>query len=147
MLDELPKILVKLAEFPVLKSVITFVLMFTSFMLGDLYDVEIIAVSMLLTIDFVTGVIGAVYAGESIKSRRMANSVVKALVYYLAISAGKFLDQSIPGEFVQYSTIGFVAVTEFISIIENIGKMGFKTPKALVANLREKYESRNTKTD
>lgn len=139
MMDIFSKVILKLVEVPILKSAVVFLLTFLAFMLGDLYNAEIIGVAMLMVIDFITGLIASKYEGSPIKSRAMSRSVVKALVYYLAIAAGKFLDQSIPGEFVQYSTIGFVAATEFISIMENIGRMGFTTPNKLLNRIKEEY--------
>lgn len=136
------KIILKLVEIPLLKVVIAFALTFASFMLGDLYTTEVIAVVMLMVFDFVTGIAATVFEGNAIRSKRMAHSVVKCVVYFMAISAGKFLDASLPGEFAQYATIGFVATTEFISILENIGRMGFQTPKKLLNQLRENLTSK-----
>lgn len=133
------KVFSKLIELPLIKGGVSFLLTFGAFMVGNVYNAEILAVVMLMVIDTVTGVSATLVEGKPVSSRRFAHSVVKAVIYFLAISAGKFLDTSVPGEFVQYSTIGFVASTEFISILENIGRMGFKTPKTIVKNLRRKF--------
>lgn len=137
--DMLQKVIAKLFELPLIKGGASFVLTFAAFMVGNIYNAEIIAVAMLMVIDAVTGVGATLIEKKAVTSRRFAHSVVKALVYFLAISAGKFLDTSVPGDLVQYSTIGFVAVTEFISILENIGRMGFRTPQIVLNSLKEKY--------
>lgn len=142
MLDIFSKTILHLAEVPGLKGVLAFGLTFLSFMLGTVYNEAVLATAMLLIIDAVTGMIAArFFEKQQITSKRFSHSVVKALVYFLAISASKFLDQTIPGDLVQYSTISFVAGTEFISILENIGRMGIKTPKKLLNTLKEKFES------
>lgn len=133
------KVFAKLFELPLIKGGASFVLTLSSFMVGNLYNAEIIAVAMLMVIDSLTGVGATLIEKKAVTSKRFAHSVIKAVVYFLAISASKFLDTSVPGDFVQYSTIGFVAVTEFISILENIGRMGFKTPQLILNNLKEKY--------
>lgn len=133
-------VIAKLFSIPIWKAFSIFVLTFVSFMLGNVYNMEVLGVVMLMFIDFVTGIIATKYEGRPITSRRMSHSVVKCIVYFLAISAGKFLDQTIPGEIVQYATISFVAVTEFTSIMENIGRMGFETPQKILNVLKDKYQ-------
>lgn len=133
-------ILVRLFENFDVKLFVTGVLSVTSFLIGDLYTDAVLAVIMLLIFDTCTGVLAAYIEKQVITSKRFGSSVLKSILYLVAISAGHFVDQSIPGQLAQYSTIAFVAVTEFISIIENIGRMGYKTPQKLLNQLKEKAQ-------
>ena len=107
------------------------------FFFGDLYHDAIIAVLMLMVIDTIFG-IGATYAeNKSVTSRRFARVVYKGIVYLLAISAGYFLDSTLPFSIAQATMVGFVGATEFISILENMGRMGYQTPKKLLNQLKD----------
>lgn len=83
-----------------------------------------IAVSVLIAIDFVFGIIAAIKSKEKIESKKMSRTAVKLFVYQvLLISAHlceKYLLEWIP--FVQV-TLGFFALVEFISIGESFSKI------------------------
>ncbi len=94
---------------------------------------EMTAVFILIMIDFLTGVGAAKYVNEQIKSAKIFRSGVKVLTYFGMISAGYLLETSIGYNVgADEILIAFLAATEFISIMENMGKLGFKTPKKLL---------------
>lgn len=94
---------------------------------------EMTAVFILIVIDFLTGVGAAKYADEQIRSAKIFRSGVKLLTYFGMISAGYLLETSIGyNAGADEIMIAFIAATEFISIMENMGKLGFKTPKKLL---------------
>lgn len=94
---------------------------------------EMTAVFILIVIDFLTGVGAAKYADEQIRSAKIFRSGVKLLTYFGMISAGYLLETSIGyNAGADEIMIAFLAATEFISIMENMGKLGFKTPKKLL---------------
>lgn len=94
---------------------------------------EMTAVFILITIDFLTGVGAAKYTKDQIKSAKIFRSGVKLLTYFAMISAGYLLEKSIGFNVgADEIMIAFLAATEFISIMENMGKLGFKTPKRLL---------------
>lgn len=94
---------------------------------------EMTAVFILIVIDFLTGVGAAKYADEQIRSAKIFRSGVKLLTYFGMISAGYLLETSIGyNAGADEILIAFLAATEFISIMENMGKLGFKTPKKLL---------------
>jgi phage-related holin len=126
-------------SFASLKIVVAALLAIASFFFGDLYIDAIIATVMLMVIDLGTGLTASYVEKIPITSRRMSGSVLKGTVYLTAISAAHFVDQSVPGSFVQSAMISFVALTEFTSILENIGRMGFSTPKKILNQLKDKY--------
>lgn len=114
------------------------VLMLTvTFLFGNLYHEAIIAVLMLMIFDTILGVTAAVYEGQDISSRKFARAVYKGIIYMISISAGYFLDTTMPIDLAQTTMIGFIAVTEFISILENMGRMDMETPKKLLNQLKD----------
>lgn len=112
-------------------------MLFLSFIFGENYNEAIVAVLMLMVIDTVLGVAAVVYEGEAITSRKFSRVLHKGIVYMLSIAAGHFLDITMPYALAQSTMLGFIAVTEFISVVENIGRMGFKTPKKLLNQLKD----------
>lgn len=128
-----------LAQPTYLKILVSGFLAILSFLFGNLYSDALTAIVMLMVFDTVLGVVAAYATNEPITSRRFGRSVVKGIIYMTSISAGYFADLTIPYAFIQSTMIGFVGVTEFISILENIGRLGYKTPKKLLNSLQNEY--------
>lgn len=108
-----------------------------SFLMGDIHTQAIIAVLMLMIIDTMFGLAATIHEGQAITSRKFSRVVQKGAVYFLAISAGYFADLSIGWQMIQSVMIGFIGVTEFISILENMGRLGYQTPKKLLNQLKD----------
>lgn len=126
----------------VVKVATSFIVTF-AFFFGDIHDKAILAVAMLMVFDAITGVMAAWYEGKPITSRRFASSVRKGIVYFIGISAGYFTDQTmttdlplLDGHTIQAIMIAFIGVTEFSSILENMGRLGYETPKKLLNQLK-----------
>lgn len=117
-----------------IKLAVSLVLTF-GFFFGEFHTEGIVAVLMLMTFDTVLGVMASWQEGQAITSRRFGRVVQKGCVYLMAISAGYFTDITIGWEFVQSTMVAFIAVTEFLSINENMGRLGFETPKKLLNQL------------
>lgn len=111
--------------------------LFILFLVGPLYHDAIIAVIMLMIIDTILGIAAVIYEGKAITSRKFSRVLHKGIVYLMSISAGHFVDLTMPVPIAQSTMIGFIAVTEFISILENMGRMGYHTPKKLLNQLRD----------
>lgn len=120
-----------------LKFLTSGVLSVLFFFFGNLYTEALIAITMLMVLDAVLGVWASKHEGAAITSQRFADSVKKGIVYFMAISAGYFVDLTVPLDLVQATMVGFVGVTEFISVLENVGLMGYQTPKKLLNQLRD----------
>lgn len=82
---------------------------------------KMLAIGFLIGVDFITGIFAAKKRGERITSRKMGRTIVKVLLYQLAILAAftieSFLLPQLP--FV-YITIFFISTTEFFSVSENL---------------------------
>lgn len=108
------------------------------FLFGNIYNEALIAIVMLIIFDTMLGVSATVSEGDPITSRRFGRVVIKGMVYFSSISAAYFADATIPYDFIQATMIGFVGLTEFISILENMGRLGYQTPKKLLNTLRDR---------
>jgi len=119
-----------------IKLLATAVLAFM-FLFGDLHTQGVIAVLMLMLFDTIMGVMASWQEGHPITSRRFSRIVQKSIVYLIAISAGYFTDTTIGITITQATMIAFIGVTEFISILENMGRMGYQTPRKLLNQLKD----------
>lgn len=137
--------LAKVAEIfepTVLKLLLTGLATVVFFLFGDLYTEALIAVLFLIIIDAVFAIMAAFHEGQAITSRKFSRTLYKATVYFMAISAGYFADLTIPLNIIEMTMIAFVGATEFISILENMGRMGFQTPKKLLNQLKDFQSSK-----
>ncbi len=108
-----------------------------SFLFGDFHSEAIIAVLMLMIFDTILGVMATWYEGKAITSRKFSRVVQKGVVYFMGISAGYFADNTTGINIIQSTMIAFIGVTEFISILENMGRMGYETPKKILNQLKD----------
>ncbi len=125
-------------EFFAFKLVPAFIIPIGGLLFGLDNPVVIKALFLLVTIDFITGISSAKVAKEQIKSKSAVRSAFKIAVYGLLISAGHLTEVITPGTtFIEEAVTTFLALTELISIIENIGKMGFAIPRKLLNTLHK----------
>ena len=82
-----------------------------------------IAVGILITIDTIMGVLGARKIGEEITSKKFGRVLTKSLVYQLLIVSSHLIEVYLFSELPLVKiTLGFLAITEFLSISENFQK-------------------------
>lgn len=87
--------------------------------LAPLYDI-LAAVMLLITIDFITGVVAAWRQKHGISSDKMINTVNKLLIYSVTLLAGHVVELKItPALPLLQLVSGFIALTELRSIFEN----------------------------
>lgn len=90
----------------------------------------------LIVIDMITAIISEMKLGHKIESRKALKTATKIVVYGLMVSGAHLTENAIPGTtFIDNAAISFLAVTELISILENIGKAGYAIPKKLLCKL------------
>lgn len=121
----------------------------------------LIAIGMLVIIDYITAILAeiavsyakskkktfiqrAIDSVKNISSRRSFKTVVKALVYALMVATGSFTEIVIGVDNIPITEIiaSLIAVTEAISILENVGKAGYVVPKKLMTKLKELKEEK-----
>lgn len=102
-------------------------------------DKAIVAVLALVVMDFITGITAAKMSGDFIKSSRAFRSAIKTFMYLLMISAAYFTEIAFPlaSQFADETVIAFLAITELISIMENLGKMGYGIPIKMLNRLKK----------
>lgn len=103
---------------------------------------SLVALTVLVVLDLATGVWSTKNTGEPITSRRLFKTAVKWFVYLTLVAAAHLAETVVPGvSFVDESMLSFLALTELVSIMENVGKMGYTMPQKLLGMLRQKKES------
>lgn len=127
-----------LAEHFFIKLAGSMIITIGAYLIGAEHFGMMYALMVLAGIDFVTGIASSKVNGNEITSRKAVRSASKFVVYILFVAAGHLSEVIIPGEtYFESIVISFLTLTEFISIIENIGGMGFAVPQKLLNKLRE----------
>lgn len=141
-MHDLFSILNNLKTYTEVKILFTVFFSLSQFLFGSVYNEMLIAVFALLVLDTITGLIASYGEGEPITSKRFVSKVKQGTVYFVAISAGYFADLTLPINLIQYGMISFVSLTEFVSITENFGRMGYKMPQRLLNQIRNKRDGK-----
>lgn len=112
--------------------------------LFDIDNVEkIYALFVLMALDMATGVAGAWVKKEIVTSKLAYRTPIKFMVYTFMIIAGSLLEKTVGIDVgADESIIIFLSATEFISVLENFGKMGFRTPNKLLNSIKEIQQSK-----
>lgn len=120
------------------KTCLSVVVTALSYLMGGEHLELVNLLLILVVVDFVTGIMAAKKTGEVISSHKSLRSATKIVVYSLFIVAAHLSENILPGEtYFEHVVVSFLALTEFISVIENIGKQGFAIPKKLLNKLEE----------
>ena len=96
---------------------------------------------LLVTFDLITGVFVAKREGSPIESRKVCKSAFKLLIYGLMVAAFHFVDMAIMTDGLAWNLelgmVAFLTTVEAISILENAGRLGVKTPARLLNQLKK----------
>lgn len=117
-----------------------------SFFFDSLKNDAMFALFALILMDFVTSVYSSWKRKHAITSFGVFKTAIKIALYYTLISAGFLTEKAVPIGFIDDTIIGFLAVTELISILENAANMGYAVPKALLNRLHKYTDGESTKT-
>ena len=104
------------------------------------------AILILVLIDFMTGIIASAYHKQQIKSAKIFRTALKIVIYFGSISAC-FLTEKAIGYNLMLDEIlvAFLAVTELISVLENMGRLGFALPNKLLNRLDDFRDDKHKK--
>lgn len=91
---------------------------------------------VLVMVDFITGISATFKTGEKIQSHKVAMTAIKLMVYFGTVAMCHISEESVHLFWIDDTAIGFLTLTELISNLENIGKMGYATPTNLIKKLR-----------
>ncbi len=103
-----------------------------------------IACCVLIALDTITGAIASAVAGHAISSAKFARVLVKLIGYGSVLIVASIATKFIPGapsEVSVTAVLTLVIVTECISILENVRRMGLKLPFGLDKWLGERFPS------
>jgi toxin secretion/phage lysis holin len=93
-------------------------------------------IGILLLLDTVSGVAKA-YKEKNLGSRGMFRFATKFCVYFTLIVTGRLVDKVIPIQFAAPLMESFLAITEALSIMENLKVCGFAVPTKLIDRLED----------
>lgn len=98
-----------------------------------------IALLALIALDFITGIMSAKISGEAIRSAKIRHSAVKVFAYFSVIAGAHMAEKGLVTyiSFIDETVLAFFLITELISLIENVGKMGYETPKKILNQARD----------
>lgn len=111
----------------------------------DHTSVEVVLVLVLF--DTITGFMKAYRQGE-VSSSGFFRFATKIVIYFILVATGALLDKLAEGFAVKAMTIvaSFLAMTEALSILENVSALGFAIPSQLISVLKL-AKSSTTKPD
>jgi toxin secretion/phage lysis holin len=112
----------------------------------DLFGVVFTILLILIAVDFVTGIMGAIVSGVGLRSSIGIKGLIKKTYIILLIGAIYGIEIAIlkTNGIITNSISAAYCVTELISIVENGGKMNAPIPtkvKNLITTLKNKIES------
>ena len=106
-----------------------------------------IAAGVLILLDTGTGFWASMVSGKKISSAKFSRVLTNLLGYGSVVVVCGIATRSVPGAVALQPTalsfvLGFVILTESISILENVGKMGVKTPPFLKQWLKDRLKDK-----
>ncbi len=129
----------KLTHYPFIKTLGAILYTVGTFAFDSLQQQGLLALLILIIVDFLTALANAYHKKIEIQSRKVFVTAVKIIIYFGLIAAGNMTEYAIPvlSGIIDETLLAFLALTELISILENIGKLGFAVPKKLLNKLEE----------
>lgn len=119
------------------KIVASGILVILSFFFDSAQKEAMLALFVLVILDFISAIFAAVKTGECIKSSKIFRTAIKLVVYFIIIAAAYKTESTVPLSFLDETVIGFLTVTELISLLENFGKAGYAVPTILIDKLKD----------
>jgi len=126
---------------------------FIALLLPLLFDKQLnqlyFAAVVLVFADLLTGLMVVwTVPGARIESRKVIKSFAKALVYTIAFVSARQAEITTNNvvPFIDEAILGYIGVHEFISVLENMERMGYKWAHNLI-NLMSKYKGPNRDWD
>lgn len=101
----------------------------------------VLVIFSLVILDTITGLIKAVKK-QQVSSQDFFGFAAKLIVYFITMITGALVDRIIPFAFALSLVNSFLAITEAISILENIAACGFPVPVKLLKILHV-FEEKN----
>lgn len=132
----------KMVEFIEIKALCGVVWASLVYLFGTGQTEAILALFLLVIVDWVFGVAAAKKTGEQITSAKFLRSPIKLGIYFTLIAATHISEHALPeilGVLDETMTAGLV-ITELLSVFEKSGKLGYAVPQR-VLNQIEIYKN------
>lgn len=125
--------------YPLEKTILGLFLAVGTFFFDGILMKALVALLALIIIDFLSSVFAAYRTGEKIESHKAFRTALKITIYFGLVASARITEYTLadPLNFLDEVLIGFLAVTEFISILENAGRLGCAVPQRLLNTLKE----------
>jgi toxin secretion/phage lysis holin len=98
---------------------------------------SLLALFILILLDFITGISAAKYVGEPIRSSKIKHTAIKMTAYFVIIAGSHLAEKGLVSYLavIDETVVAFFLLTELISLLENMGRLGIQTPKKLLNQL------------
>lgn len=100
------------------------------------FDVVFKTLAIIMVLDYITGVISAIYK-KKVNSKIGFKGILKKSLYFVVIILASLLDRLLNQDIIRYVVIYFFVANDGISIIENIAKCNVKLPNKLLEILEQ----------
>ena len=121
------------------KTLFAVIFIAVSFLFDLNQSSSLIALFVLILIDFITGISAAKYLGEPIRSSKIKHTAIKVTAYFAVIAGAQLAEHGLVDflAVIDETVIAFFLLTELISLLENVGRLGIQTPQKLLNQLRD----------
>lgn len=118
------------------KAIWATILWIFGFLFGMQMNLILECMVALMVMDMLTGMIKAARNDQPIESRKALRSALKLAVYALLVASTHLVEVVLPGAtHLDDGMVMFLSITELISILENVGRMGYPVPQLLLQRL------------
>jgi toxin secretion/phage lysis holin len=124
-----------LIEFPLLKVFVAMLFAVYDWVFVGVNAEAMLVVYALLVMDTVTGLMIA-FRNSELSSSGFFRFAGKVFIYMMLMATAALVDRSLPAKFGMSIMYAFLAVTEAISIMENLGVLGYPVPTKFLKALK-----------
>lgn len=123
----------------VLKSIFASFFVVFSFLFDINQASSLLALFILILLDFVSGVSAARFNDQPIRSSKIKHTAIKITAYFAVIAGAHLVENGLSNflGILDETVTAFFLLTELISLLENVGKMGIDTPKKLINQITD----------
>jgi toxin secretion/phage lysis holin len=126
-------LITEIFTWPGIKAVVAFITMAITWTFDTKME-SVLVIALLILLDTITGFCKAWKRGK-ISSNGFFRFALKCMVYFALMATGALADKVLPIKFCMTGMVSFLAVTEAISILENLGSIGYAIPQGLLKKL------------
>ena len=144
LLDTVTNIWQSLSRYAGIKAVLAIFYTIFAFFFDTAQEAGLLALLILIIFDFITAIANAYHKKIEIQSRKVFITAGKIAIYFGLIASGNLAEHAVPilSSIIDETILAFLTLTELVSIIENVGKLGFAIPKKLLNKLEDLRDSK-----